>query len=82
MGLSVRSVTLILWADLGEDKMINPDPDFWPIFGTLRPTAGPGSHGTDQALKKSEGCTKNQPQRPIIKPVRGYIVFLVPAAKR
>ncbi len=33
------------WADLNEDKMINPAPGFWPIFDPLGPTAGPGSSG-------------------------------------
>ncbi len=41
-----------LWADLREDKMINPAPDFWPIFGPLGPTAGPGSLGTGIGSQK------------------------------
>ncbi len=39
------------WADLREDNMINPAPDFWPIFGPLGPTAGPGNPGTAPARK-------------------------------
>ncbi len=68
-------------ADLREDKMTNPAPDFWPIFGPLEPTAGPGSHGTGSGSKTSPGCTNNQPRRPILRPVRGYFVFLVPPAR-
>ncbi len=70
------------WADLGEDSMINPAPGFWPIFGPLGPTAGPGSPGKGTGLENSAVCATNQPRKPIPRPVRGYFVFLVPAAKR
>ncbi len=62
--------------------MINQAPGFWPIFEPLGPTAGPGSLGTGSGSKNSAGCTKHQPRGPILRPVRGYFVFLVPAAKR
>ena len=41
-------------ADLREDKMINPAPDFVQMFGPLGPTAGPGSPG------KGPGSSGNQ----------------------
>ncbi len=69
------------WAELREDKMINPAPDFWPIFGPLRPTAGPGSPGIGPCSKKSAGCAKNQPRRPILSPIRWHFVFSGPTAK-
>ncbi len=47
---------------------------FGPIFGPLRPTAGPWSLGTDSGSKNIAGCAKSQPRRPIIRPVRGYFV--------
>jgi hypothetical protein len=62
--------------------MINLAPDFWPIFGPLGPTVGPGSLGTGLASKNIVGRTKNQPLRPIISLTRGYFVFLGPTAKR
>ncbi len=37
------------WADLKEDRMINPARCFGPIFGPLGPTAGPGNPGTAPA---------------------------------
>ncbi len=43
------------WADLREDKMINPAPGFWRIFGPLGPTAGPGSPGNGPGSKNSAG---------------------------
>ncbi len=61
--------------------MINPAPGFWPIFSPVGPAAGPGSLGTGSGSKHIAGCTKNQPRRPILRPVLGYFVFLVPAAK-
>ncbi len=70
------------WADLKEDKMINPAPGFWPIFGALGPTAGPGRPGNGPGLKKSAGCANNQPRRPILSPIRGHFVFLGQTAKR
>ncbi len=70
------------WADLREDKMINPAPGFWPIFGPLKPAAGPGSHGTGSGSKDNAGCVKNQPPRPSIMLFRGYFEFSVPAATR
>ena len=82
--------TSLTWADLREDKLINEKredeiiklaPGFRPIFGPSGPTAGPGSHGTGSGSKDSAGCTKNQPRRPVLRPVRGYFVFVVPAAK-
>ncbi len=51
--------------------MINPAPGFGPNFGPLGPTAGPGSLGNGFGSKNNAGCTKNQPRRPIISPVRG-----------
>ncbi len=62
--------------------MINPALGFWPIFGLLGPTASPGSLGTGSGSKNGAGCTKNQFRRPMQRAVRGYFVFLVPAAKR
>ncbi len=38
------------WEDLREDKMINPAPGIWQIFGPL-PTAGPGSPGNGPGSK-------------------------------
>ncbi len=70
------------WADLREDKMINPAPGFWPIFGPSGPTAGPGSPGNGPGSKNIAGCTKNQPRRLSLSPVRGDFVFLGPSAKR
>ncbi len=69
------------WADLREDKMINPAADFWPIFGPLGPMAGPGSPWTGSG-ENIAGRTKDQPRRPITIPVGWYFVSLVPAAKR
>ncbi len=43
---SGRGCGYLTWAELREDKMINPAPGFRPIFGPLGPTAGPGSLGT------------------------------------
>ncbi len=34
--------------------MINPAPDFWPIFGPLGPTASPGN---GPGSENSAGCT-------------------------
>ncbi len=68
-------------ADLREDKVINFAPGLWPIFDPLGPTAGPGNLGTGSGSTNSAGCATNQPRRPILRPVRGYFVFLVPAAK-
>jgi hypothetical protein len=60
---------------------MNPTPGFWLIFGPLGPTAGSGSLGMGSGSKDSAGCASNQPRKPIIRPVRGYFVFLVPSAK-
>ncbi len=50
------------WADLREDKMINPASG-WPIFGPLGPTAGFGSPGNGPGSKNSAGCTnKSAPE--------------------
>ncbi len=50
--LKLRAVVFIsTWADLREDTMINPALAFWPIFGPLGPTAGPGSPRTDPIRK-------------------------------
>ncbi len=68
-----------LWADLRGDKMINPAPGFWPIFGPLGPTAGPGN---GPGSKIGAGCTKNQPRRPILSPIRRHFVFLGPTAQK
>ncbi len=61
--------------------MINPAPDFWPIFDPLGPTAGPGILGTGFGSKNIAGCTKNQVRRSVIRPVRGYFVFRCRAQK-
>ncbi len=50
--------------------MINPAPGFWPIFGPLGPAAGPGSPRNGPGSKNSAGCTKHQPRRPILSPIR------------
>ncbi len=71
-----------VWADRREDKMINPASGFWPIFGPLGRTAGPGSPGNGSGSKKSAGCTKHQPRRQIRMFVRRYFVFWGYAAKR
>ena len=63
------------WADLTEDKVINPAPGFWPIFGPLGPTAGPGSLGTGSGSKDGAGCTKHQARKQIICSIRGHRVF-------
>ncbi len=55
-----------------EDTVIDPAPGFWPIFGPLGPTAGPGSPGNGPGFKNSAACTKKHPRRPIISPVRGH----------
>jgi hypothetical protein len=47
------------WADLQEDKMINPAPGLGPIFDPLGPTAGPGSLGTGPGSTSTTSCTKN-----------------------
>ncbi len=69
----------VIWADPKEDEMIIWAPFFLPIFGPLRPTAGRGSLGTDSGSKHIASCTKKQPRRPLLRPIRGYFVFLVPA---
>ncbi len=51
------------------------------MFGPWGPTAGPGSHGTGTGSKDSRVCARYQPRRPIIRPVRGYFVLALPAAK-
>ena len=38
----------LIWADLREDKMINPAPGFWLIFGPL----GPGRAGNSPGSQK------------------------------
>ena len=62
--------------------MINPAPGFWPILGPLGPTASPGSLGTGSGSKNSAGGANKQPRKQIIRPGRGYFVFLGPTAKR
>ncbi len=49
------------WADLREDKMINPAPDVWPTFGPMGPTAGAGSPGDDSGSKKVQVAPKISP---------------------
>jgi hypothetical protein len=51
--------------------MINPAPGFWSISDPW----GPGSPGNGPGSKNSAGCTKNQPRRPMISPIRGHFVF-------
>ncbi len=67
---------------LREAKMINPASGFWTILGPPGPPGGPGSSGNGPGSKKSAGCTKDQPGRPILSPIRGHFVFLGPTAKR
>ncbi len=67
------------WADLREDK-IDPAPGFWPMLGPLGPPAGTGS-GNGPGSKNKAGCTKNQPRRPIISPIRWHFAFWGPTAK-
>ncbi len=62
--------------------MIKPAPGFGLIFGPLGPTAGPGSPGNGPGSKNSEGCTNNQPRRPILSLIRGHFVISGPTAKR
>ncbi len=50
------------WADLGEDKMIDPAPGFWPIFGPLRPPAGSGSPGNGPGSKIVRVAPKSTPE--------------------
>ncbi len=71
-----NAVGLLADGSLRGDKMINLAPDFWPIFGPLRPTAGPGSPGKGPGSKHSAGFTKHQLRRPILSPIRAYFVFL------
>ncbi len=47
----VKILKTTYWADLREDKMINPAPGFRPIVGPLGPTAGPGTFGTGSGSK-------------------------------
>jgi hypothetical protein len=61
--------------------MLNPAPGFWPIFGPLGPTAGPGSFGNGPGSKHSAGCTENQPWRSSLSPIREHFVFLGPTAE-
>ena len=72
----------LIWADLREDKMIDPAPGFWPIFGPLGPTAGPESPGNGPGSTKNAGCAKIQPRRPIISRIIGHFVFLKPTDKK
>ncbi len=67
-------------ADLREDKMTNSGPGILADFRPLVAHGGPGSLGTGSGSKHSARYAKNQSRRPIIRPVRGYFVFLVPAA--
>ncbi len=53
---------------------MNPAPGFWPIFGPPGPPGGPGSPGTGPGSKSSAGCAKNQTPRPILSPIRGYLL--------
>jgi hypothetical protein len=54
--------------------MINPAPFVWPIFGSLGPTAGPGHPGNGPGSTNSAGCTKHQPRRRILSPIRGHFL--------
>ncbi len=61
-GANVKvSLKFCNWADLSDDKLINPAPGFWPIFDTLGPTAGPGSLGTAAARKIVQVVPKISP---------------------
>ncbi len=71
----------VVCVDLREDKMINPAQGFWPIFGPLGPTAGPGSPGNGRGSTNSAGCNKNQPRIPTLSPMRGHFAILGPTAK-
>ncbi len=42
--------------------MINPALGFWPIFGPLGPTAGPGSPGTGSGSKLVQVVPKSAPE--------------------
>ncbi len=61
--------------------MIDPAQGFRSIFGPLGPTAGPGSSGNGPGSKNCAGCTKHQPRRTIISPIRGHFVLWGPTAK-
>ncbi len=50
--------SVLLWADLRGNQMINPARDFWPIFGPSGPPGGPGSPGNGPGLKNSAGFAK------------------------
>ncbi len=62
--------------------MTNLALGFWWIFGPLGAHGGPREPWDGLRLENSEGCTKHQPRRPTLRPVRGYFVFLGPADKR
>ncbi len=68
----------LIWANLRKDRMINPAPGFWLIFGPL----GPGRAGNSPGSEKSADCSKNQHRRPTLSPTRGHFVFLGPTAQR
>ncbi len=49
------------FADLTEDKMINPTPDFWSIFGPWGPRRAPEALGRAPARKIVQVAQKNRP---------------------
>jgi hypothetical protein len=65
--LAIRSSDFLVFG-----RMINLAPGLWQIFGPLGPTAGPGSLGMGPGSKNSAGCTKSQPRRLILSPIRGH----------
>ncbi len=50
-----------IWADLREDKMLNPAPGFVPIFGPLGPAADPGALGWAPARNMVQVAPKISP---------------------
>ncbi len=65
----------LYWADLREDEIIDAASGFWSIFGPPGPPGGSGSTGNGPGSKNCAGCTEDQTRRPIISPIRGYLVF-------
>ncbi len=51
-----------VWADFGEDQMMNPDPDLWVDFRPSGDVAGPGSPGNGSGSKIIAGCAQSAPE--------------------
>ncbi len=62
-------------AEPREDKTINPAPVFRTIFGSPRPTVGPGSPGNGSDVKNGADFATNQPLRPNLRPIHGQITI-------